>query len=648
MEDFDKLPWMDKGKDSKIYQHSFYDVDFDDDPTDLLYCFLHNINPEILEQELKAEAGPCKPEFVYVDPRTEKEALDEVIDYSKVGTAAKFFDKYPKKSLMTPSQHKVTIKYLQNQEKGGVSLNKTDLATYHKSEAKRSLERTTFHEFLKEYCLIYFPEIYKPLGEYMDIYRKGFTFISKDVLSKEDELFSIVTGFPLPQNISGFEANFKDIEVTRKEGATRLYCETIDLQPLAWQKEKYFGLSREEDSILESREGTIVMPEDALIFLLAADSGLESPSELIFEVEDNQSVVFKKPIPSRSISLRTPRGVFQNILDTYHAIPGKCELVNMTMDGIFPQKLTIEEIHSEIEEIPYNLELVDKFLQPVPSELTAKLSNQVEINFKLEGFQITLQRNVPFCFNEGNQTLLNFSPKLEYKSPFGCEVMSKFELLSEWVAQKFLPNSLTCRQRLDVKTFQKLHSSLLSINDIEEELEFRYKIQISSLLGSLHNLLELISKLSQGKYLLRHSEKAHDKFMVYKKTEGLDPENKGVISLHKIFQEEISSFEFFKHKKFVGIDHKVCSTVHLSSNAAPCAFPFWIKHGTTKPIKNDRTFLLKVEKKKAEAKEAKIKANRKKKKSIKSKEKRAKRKDQQKEEHEVDQDIQNDIKLGVC
>lgn len=645
-----ELPWLDKSSNnSRINQHSFYDVDFNDDPSDVLYRFLNNINPEILEHEQNAVSNTATQEFVYIDPRTNSDCLHEVIDHSKAGRSAKTFDKYPKKSCMGAAQHKVTLKYLQNNEKGGNFMNKNDLTSYHRSEAKRSMERTTFHEFMKEYCLVYFQEIYGTLEEYVNLYRKEFDHLSKEVLSKEDELFSIISGLPIPQNICAYEAEVKDIKITRREGLTRKYCETNDYHLVAGQKAKYFALSQEKQ-FEDLLEGTIVMHDEALVFLLAADFDNESPSELIFEVKDNQTVVFYKPFPSRSVSLRTPRAIFKNIVDTYDAVPGKCELLSMHMDAIEPQTSHIEEIFSNTESISiqYKLEPVDKFLEPVSSELTSKLSNRVDINFTLKDIQITLQRSVPFCFNEGNQTLLNFSPKLEFKSSFGCEVMSKFELLSEWVDQKFLPNSLTCRQRLDVRTFQNLHSAMLSVTDIEEELEFRYKIKTSILLGSLYHLLEIICRMPPGKYLLRHSEKSHDKFLAYKKTEGVDPESKGVISLHNIFKEEISNLEFFKQKKYVGIDHKVCSTVHLTSNIAPCAFPFWIQYGTTRPMKNDRTAILKLEKKKADAKEARIKASRKKKKSRKSKERRAKRQEENQEQLEVQRDILNDIKLGIC
>lgn len=646
MESFDDLPWIDRGPDSVIYQHSYYDVDFKDDPTDVLFCFLNNIDPDILDYELEAAANPPEPEYVYMDPRINVECPDEVIDYSKAGNEVKLFNKFPKKSCMNASQHKITIKYLQNHEKG-YELDKSDIAAFHKCEAKRAMEKSTFHEFMKEYCMIYFSEIYKPLEEYTSLYRKEFGRLTNDIHSKDDEQFSIITGLPLPQNISCYEAQVSDIQVVRREGLTRLFSDKLDLEHVAFQKEKYFSEYSNQDSE-DLQEDTIVMHEDALVFILAADSELESPSELIFEVKENQSIVFQKPFPSRSISLRTPRAIFKNILDTYHAVPGKIELVNMTKDDIYPHTVEVEEIQSGIEEIPYKPELVEKFLQPVVNEHTTKLMNHVETEFKLKDLKIRLLKDVPFCFNQGNQTLMNFSPKLEYKASFGCEIMSKFELISEWVAQKFLPNSLTCRQRLHAKTFYKVHSTMLSISDIEDELDFRYNIKINVLLGSLNNLLEVISRMPPGKYLLRHSEKAQDKFMAYKKTDDeINAEGKGVISLHSIFREEISNFEFFRKRKFVHINPKICSTVHLNSTTAPCAFPFWITHGTMTPIKNDRTAILKMAKKKEQAKAKLRKAAKNRKKSAKSKAKRAKKAEERKEELEVQQEIANDIKLGI-
>lgn len=217
MDSFDNLPWSDKGSDSKIHQHSYYDVDFNDDPRDVFYLFLNNINLEILEHELNQVENPATPEFVYIDPRTKMECPDEVIDHSSAGRAAKMFDKYPKKSCMSASQHKATIKYLEFEDHGGYNLNKSDSASYHKSESRRAMERGIFHEFMKEYCLVYFQDIYRTLGEYVDLYRKEFAHFSKDILSKEDELFSIVSGLPMPQNIGGFEGDVKDIEVIKRE-----------------------------------------------------------------------------------------------------------------------------------------------------------------------------------------------------------------------------------------------------------------------------------------------------------------------------------------------------------------------------------------------------------------------------------------------
>lgn len=664
--------WL-KNQDPSSFHHSHFDVDFHEEITDPFYLSLNNIEREFLENEQNILENP-PGEFKYIDPRTGKECPEETLDYSNNGRSVKIFDKYPKKSCMKPSEHKATIKYLLNQEREGSELQKKDSALYHQSEQKRSMERTMFHEFLKEYSWIHYSDIYKPLEEFENLYKKKYKHFANKILSQENENFSIISGLPLIQNVTTLEENITDLKISRKEGFTRKYNESMDFKELAFEKEKHFSTIEEEFKIFPESFNSqrIIFHEEALITLIAASLEIESLFSLIFEIHENL-IHFKKPFPSRMVNLRTSRSIFKDILDTFHAIPGKCEFVSLC----FSQKaedltseysmnspevsddsesensrLVINDTESckaDFEEISYKLEPIEKFLKPISSEQTKKLSNQVDVNFTLKDLKITLQKNVPFCFHEGNQTLMNFSPKLEFKSSFGCEVMTKYELLAEWVAQKFLPNSLTCRMRLDARTFQKIHSQMISINEIEEELEFRYNIKASNLLGSIHNFLTIILKLLPGKYLLNHCEKTADKFMVYKKTDFVpETESKGTKTLHSIFQEEISSFEFFQQRKYIGIDHRICSVVHLSSNCAPCAFPFWIKFGTSKPIQNDRDLIFKKEAKKQAFLEGRRKLSKKKKKSRRRREKKDLARKEDEEKMELEEDVRNDIKLGIC
>lgn len=185
-----------------------------------------------------------------------------------------------------------------------------------------------------------------------------------------------------------------------------------------------------------------------------------------------------------------------------------------------------------------------------------------------ESFKILLQKSTSY-FRENDLNIkvpVNLSIKMEYQTKYGAEKMSKDELLHEWCHQRFNPNSITCRYRIDAKSLKILSISTLSIDEIELELKESHSVNPFELFQNIFNLFNCIQRLPQGRYLIQcRNENFCKKLFLYKVS--LDDAAKeldchGSIEIHDTF-----------NRKWLPIDSRVLTFINMNHQISPCCFP---------------------------------------------------------------------------
>lgn len=185
-----------------------------------------------------------------------------------------------------------------------------------------------------------------------------------------------------------------------------------------------------------------------------------------------------------------------------------------------------------------------------------------------ENFKILLRKNTHY-FMENNKNIkvpVNISIKMEYQTKYGAEKMSKDELLNEWGHQRFNPNSMTCRYRIDAKSLKILSISTLSIEEIEKELKESHNLNPIDLFQNLFNLFNCIQRLPQGRYLIQcRNENFCKKLFLYKVS--LDDAAKkldcpGSIDIQDAF-----------NRKWLPVDSRILTFINMNHQISPGCFP---------------------------------------------------------------------------
>lgn len=184
-------------------------------------------------------------------------------------------------------------------------------------------------------------------------------------------------------------------------------------------------------------------------------------------------------------------------------------------------------------------------------------SSTWKIKRNQQELKLSIQRHT-FCLDQ--DTSVNLSFKLEFQTNFGAEKMTKEELLKEWITHKLSIQSKTLRYRVDAKTLQILSITEISIEDIERDLREIYDFDPLDALELLFNTFNTIKNLPHGNYLIQAKIGT---LHIYKSSE------KG----KEIFTTEDIKISPTFSRKWIPIDEKFPTYIHMNLKIAPCCFP---------------------------------------------------------------------------
>lgn len=201
-------------------------------------------------------------------------------------------------------------------------------------------------------------------------------------------------------------------------------------------------------------------------------------------------------------------------------------------------------------------------------EMHVSKDNVWNIEKGTEKFKILLHKKTHYYMkNQFNTNVsVNISIKMEYQTKYGAEEMNMNELLNEWCHQRFNPNSVTCRYRIDAKSLKILSISTLSIDEIELELKDSHNVIPNELLQNIINLFNCIQRLPVGRYLIQcRNENYCKKLFLYRAS--LEDAAKeldcyGSLEIQDVF-----------NRKWLPIDSRILTFINMNHHISPCCFP---------------------------------------------------------------------------
>lgn len=170
--------------------------------------------------------------------------------------------------------------------------------------------------------------------------------------------------------------------------------------------------------------------------------------------------------------------------------------------------------------------------------------------------------NVYFIKQEDNSvTPANASVKIEFQTKFGAERMTRDELIREWAKNKFTPNAITVRFRVDAITLTIISISCMTIQEIEKELKEIYKTDPNDLLANITTVLACYKRLPLGHYKIQAKvDKSSSQLCIYKSSlEGSD------------LEEEPLMISDSRH--WISIDEATPTFLHRNHQHSPSCFP---------------------------------------------------------------------------
>ncbi|XP_035719890.1 little elongation complex subunit 2-like [Vespa mandarinia] len=123
-------------------------------------------------------------------------------------------------------------------------------------------------------------------------------------------------------------------------------------------------------------------------------------------------------------------------------------------------------------------------------------------------------------------------PKLEHQVGFGGEALTLEEGLKQWISLMFRPDTYLARVRISAQTSEVIQIEKRTTISINNEIKRLYNIKVEDTLTLLHNVIQTLSNVTPGCYIIRHISRNGAFATVYKET---DARGKNILDLHTIY-----------------------------------------------------------------------------------------------------------------
>ncbi|XP_032680871.1 uncharacterized protein LOC116848663 [Odontomachus brunneus] len=150
-------------------------------------------------------------------------------------------------------------------------------------------------------------------------------------------------------------------------------------------------------------------------------------------------------------------------------------------------------------------------------------------------YQILVRTKTNFIevLPNGQLQSLILVPKLEHQLSLGAEAATLEEGLQQWVSLVFSPNTLLARVRIAAESGEVIQIERHTAMSLSNEIKRLHNVKVEDSLSLLHNVIERLSCLMPGRYIMRHIAQHGPFAYVYKKVEEC---GKNTFDLHSIYE----------------------------------------------------------------------------------------------------------------
>ncbi|KAM7360995.1 little elongation complex subunit 2 [Cochliomyia hominivorax] len=586
MSNFDYLEYKGHSIFRNQPNHAYFDKPLDEQ--DCLFQCLHEIEAHFLKPEQQTENLNSTYNIV-LDPRTKNPITNLYYDHSQEEKTKLFAA--PKRSTMTERDHELGVRVL-NALQLGFKINDEDMYDWHRLTDKRLQEKQNFQKFVFEFAQTNKEKMYVPCHKLLELYRKWFKNRAIKLMEKySSQSYNTHLGLPHVNQCKNFIKDYQLLmeqqEIITKSGETCKWQDYINKEFIKFNHsiESYFNVYTNSEDIKDSLEkelqtqfvsmiekeeisetAKLYIPLESLLFLVTAGDYIDMPTEMILNIKEykssesdfNKYIIMDLPLPSRQGGWHTYQQVVQQ---------SAIAVVSLQQTSVTEERksLNMEESFKNFRVFP-----LQEFMQK-NTQRPDKLCKFSKLLMKWH-LRPNLADETPL---EIYTSLDNFTEnkdwflKLEYKPRFGCEVLTKYDLLKQWFQFKLLKSFKSSCFRLDVTNFQLLLEESLTLNKLEEALNVNYNINCQQLLNNLYEFLIMLYQMPLGHYMLRFNAKYKDKLMLCKPSQEI---TQNTIHLHQLLQTEVTDLDFMSQQDFLAIDANLCSLMHLQHTIIPAAF----------------------------------------------------------------------------
>ncbi|KAK2582952.1 hypothetical protein KPH14_009010 [Odynerus spinipes] len=129
------------------------------------------------------------------------------------------------------------------------------------------------------------------------------------------------------------------------------------------------------------------------------------------------------------------------------------------------------------------------------------------------------------------QQKLVLAPKLEHQLALGAEAVTLDEALKQWISLLFRPGACLARVRIAAQTSEVIQIEKRTTVSINNEIKRLYNVKVENSLVVLHNVIQTLSNVTPGHYIIKHTARNGAFCTVYKETDSI---GKNVLDLHTI------------------------------------------------------------------------------------------------------------------
>ncbi|XP_028050349.1 uncharacterized protein LOC105838508 [Monomorium pharaonis] len=134
--------------------------------------------------------------------------------------------------------------------------------------------------------------------------------------------------------------------------------------------------------------------------------------------------------------------------------------------------------------------------------------------------------------SNGHLQSLILAPKMEHQLSFGAEATTLEEGLHQWASLKFNPKTSLARVRIAADTSEVIQIEKHTLMSLGVEIKRLYNVKVEDSLSILHNIIEGLSSLTPGQYIMQHIPQSGPFAYVYKQADY----RKDAFDLHTICQ----------------------------------------------------------------------------------------------------------------